>query len=269
MDVAIENYMRLPPMSRTIATFTFVVSAGIVLGVLPAKYFIFHPFYLFQFPPQIWRIVSSFFVTSPGLGLLLDTYFLYTYLSQLEVGNPRFPRKEDLIWYLTFVCGTILVANHFTGFGFMTFLPALILAMAYTVTQEQSGAKVNYMFVTMPAQMMPYAMLAINLLFPGGAMNLLLQLHGLFAGHLYDFLTRTWPNYGGGRNLIPTPAVLSRLVRSVESFIQGRFGGPARPSGHRLGGSSGGGGGAGTGANTPGGPLPDSWRTRGRGQRLG
>ncbi|GAB0136593.1 hypothetical protein EsDP_00004890 [Epichloe bromicola] len=266
MDVAMENYMRLPPMSRSIATFTFVVSAGIVLGVLPAKYFIFHPFYLFQFPPQIWRIVSCFFVTSPGLGLLLDTYFLYTYLSQLEVGNPRFPRKEDLIWYLAFVCGTILVANHFTGFGFMTFLPALILAMAYTVTQEQSGAKVNYMFVTMPAQMMPYAMLAINLLFPGGAMNLLLQLHGLFAGHLYDFLTRTWPNYGGGRNLIPTPAVLSRLVRSAESFIQGRFGGPARPSGHRLGGS---GGGAGTGANTSGGPLPDSWRTRGRGQRLG
>lgn len=150
----------------------------------------------------------------------------------------------------------------------MTFLPALILAMAYTVTQEQNGAKVNYMFVTMPAQMMPYAMLAINLLFPGGAMNLLLQLHGLFAGHLYDFLTKTWPDYGGGRNLIPTPAVLSRLVRSAESFIQGRFGGPARPSGQRLGGSSGGSG-AGTGANTSGGPLPDSWRTRGRGQRLG
>jgi len=151
----------------------------------------------------------------------------------------------------------------------MTFLPALILSMAYTVTQEQSGANVNYMFITMPAQMMPYAMLAINLLFPGGSMNLLLQLHGLFAGHLFDFLTKTWPNYGGGRNLIPTPAVLSRLVGSAEAIVQGRFGGfAARPGGQRLGGS-GGGRAPGTGANPSGGPLPDSWRTRGAGQRLG
>ncbi|KAG5932616.1 hypothetical protein E4U60_005102 [Claviceps pazoutovae] len=269
MDVALENFMRLPPMSRTIATFTFVVSAGVVLGMLPAKYFIFHPFYLFRFPPQIWRLATSFFVTSPGIGLLFDTYFLYTYLCQLEIGNPRFPRKEDLIWYLLFVCGTILVTNHLTGFGFMTFLPALILAMAYTVTQEQSDANVNYMFITMPAQMMPYAMLAINLLFPGGAMNLLLQLHGLFAGHLFDFLTKTWPNYGGGRNVLSTPAVLSRLVQSAGSVFQGRFGGLApRSGGQRLGdGASG--GAVGPSANHSGGPLPDSWRTRGAGQRLG
>ncbi|KAK2606183.1 hypothetical protein QQS21_003353 [Conoideocrella luteorostrata] len=253
MEVALDNYMRLPPMSRSIATYTFVVSLGMVLGLLPGSYFIFHQFYLFKFPPQIWRLATSFFIASPGLGLLFDTYFLYSYLSQMEVGNPRFPRKEDLIWYLTFV------ANYFTAFGFMSFLPALILAMAYTVTQEQGGAKINYMFITMPAQLMPYAMLAINLLFPGGAMNMILQLHGLFAGHLFDFLSKTWPNYGGGRNLIPTPAVLSRLVRSAESFMQGNFGGATRPSGRTLG----------AGDNPSGGPLPDSWRTRGPGQRLG
>lgn len=78
--------------------------------MLPAKYFLFHPYYLFRFPPQIWRLATSFFITSPGIGLLFDTYFLYTYMCQMEVGNPRFPRKEDLIWYLTFVCGTILVS---------------------------------------------------------------------------------------------------------------------------------------------------------------
>jgi Derlin-2/3 len=143
----------------------------------------------------------------------------------------------------------------------MMFLPALILALSYTVTQDQRGAKVNYMFVTMPAQLMPYAMLAINLLFPGGVSNMLLQLHGLFAGHLFDFLSRTWPQYGGGRNLIPTPAILSRMVQSAESILQRGFAGPGRPAGRTLGG--------GTGAAAPSGPLPDSWRTRGPGQRLG
>lgn len=363
------------------------MSLGIVLGMLPSKYFIYHPFFILRFPPQIWRFATSFLITGSGLGLVFDTYFLYSYLSQMEVGNPRFPRKEDLIWYLVFVCGTILVsshaqvlpidfrswctcfeelslqtqnpsyicpdsvvplllsrflemrkrtpalrfsplfaglfrgvgmvgclmdgscdpqihsggfiapyifitlshsffftlicfclrtcrrrerieadsqlqvANHFVGFGFMMFLPALILALSYTVTQDQRGAKVSYMFVTMPAQMMPYAMLAINLLFPGGVENMILQFHGLFAGHLFDFLSRTWPQYGGGRNLIPTPAILSRIVQSTESLFQTGVGGPARPAGRTLGG--------GTGANTSSGPLPDSWRTRGPGQRLG
>ncbi|TWU73807.1 hypothetical protein ED733_004543 [Metarhizium rileyi] len=174
MDVALENYWRLPPMSRNIATCAFVMSLGIVLGMLPSKYFIYHQFFILRFPPQIWRFATSFLITGSGLGLLFDTYFLYSYLSQMEVGNPRFPRKEDLIWYLIFVCGTILcyasttitvpgneeeypypsvqsiirksglfcgVANHLVGFGFMMFLPALILALSYTVTQDQRGAK--------------------------------------------------------------------------------------------------------------------------------
>ncbi|QUC19477.1 uncharacterized protein UV8b_03718 [Ustilaginoidea virens] len=265
MEFALESYTRLPPITRTVVTLTFIVSAGIMVGVVPANYLIFHQYFLLKFPPQIWRLVTAFLITRPGLGLLFDTYFLYSYLSQMEVGNPRFPRKEDLIWYLLFVCGTILIVNYFTAFGFMNFLPALVLAMVYNVTQEQRGVKVNYMLVTIPAQLMPYAMLGFNLLFPKGAMNLLLELHGLFAGHLFDFLTKTWPNYGGGRNLIPTPRVLSRIVRFVESFLETRFGSVPRSTGQRLGG----GGGRGGSANNSGGPLPDAWRTRGPGQRLG
>lgn len=158
-------------------------------------------------------------------------------------------------------------SSYFTDLGFVTFLPALILAMAYTVTQDQRGANVNYMFITMPAQLMPYAMLAINLLFPGGAMSMLLQLHGLFAGHLFEFLTRVWPEYGGGRNLIPTPAFMTKMVQTTQS-LAARYGGgylgdPARPTT----GSGSGGSGSSSGASR--GPLPDSWRTRGPGQRLG
>lgn len=61
-------------------------------------------------PPQIWRFGTAFLLTGPALGLLFDTYFLYSYLSQLEVGNARFSRKEDLVWYLMFVGGTIMVS---------------------------------------------------------------------------------------------------------------------------------------------------------------
>lgn len=85
------------------------MSLGIQFGLLPYQYFIHHPSFLFKFPPEPWRLLTSFLITGSGLSLLFDTYFLYNYMSQLEVGNPRFSKKEDLIWYLTFVSGTILV----------------------------------------------------------------------------------------------------------------------------------------------------------------
>lgn len=94
------------------------MSIGIVLGMLNSNTFIFHQFFILRFPPQIWRFATSFLITGSGLGLLFDTYFLYSYLSQMEYGNARFPRKADLIWYLLFVCGTILVSSYARVFAF-------------------------------------------------------------------------------------------------------------------------------------------------------
>lgn len=132
--------------------------------------------------------------------------------------------------------------------------------MSYTVHQDERGAQVTYFFITIPAQLVPYAMLFVSLL-TGGPPAFLLDLHGLAAAHLYDFLSRTWPEFGGGRNVIPTPAFMTRLVEAPERI---RF--VAEPVLLR----------AGTGGQTSGqstgvsrGPLPDSWRTRGSGQRLG
>ncbi|PHH64995.1 hypothetical protein CDD81_3632 [Ophiocordyceps australis] len=257
-DLSLDSYWQLPPLSRTVATAAFVISISVHLGLLPGSWFIFHPSLVFSFTPQLWRFVTAFLITGPSLGLLFDTYFVYSYLSQLEVGNSRFPRKEDLIWYLMFVGGAIMTINYLVGFGFVTFLQALILAMCYTVTQDQRGAKVNYMFITIPAQLAPFAMLLFNLLFPGGVSNMMLQVQGLVAAHLYDFLTRIWPEYGGGSNLIPTPLVVTRLVQGVGRAVGTAV---ARTSGQTPStGSS-------TGVSR--GPLPESWRSRGPGHRLG
>lgn len=147
--------------------------------------------------------------------------------------------------------------NYWTGIFFPMFIKALILAMVYTVTQDQRGMKASFYFITIPAQLTPYAMMLVTFLM-AGPMPTVLQLHGLVAAHLYDFLTRIWPEFGGGRNLIPAPAFLSRLVETPRVFRRD-YGTAIRPSGQSSGSS--------TGAST--GPLPDSWRTRGSGHRLG
>ncbi|KAI9149216.1 Derlin-2 [Paramyrothecium foliicola] len=258
-ESVIDAYWQTPPMARIFSTTVFVLSTAIHFGLMPSTWFVHHPYFLWQIPPQIWRVVTTYFVTS-GLGILFDTYFSYRYLSELEVGHPRFPRKEDLLWYLIFVGGTVLGINYFVDISFFMVhaLDALILALCYTVTQDQRGVKATFYFVTIPAQLTPYCMILMNIFF-GGPQRIVVQLEGLVAAHLYDFLTRLWPEFGGGVNLIPAPAFLSRLVQTPR-LLRRDYGTAFRAGNNASSGQS-------TGASA--GPLPDAWRTRGKGQRLG
>ncbi|KFA61282.1 hypothetical protein S40285_05508 [Stachybotrys chlorohalonatus IBT 40285] len=261
----LDAYWQLPPISRTLATAAISLSLPVHFGLLYAGWFIHHPYYLWQLPPQVWRLVTSFLITGPKLGLIFDTYLLYQYLSQIEAGHPRFQRREDVAWYLMFISGVILMTDYILSITLDVsnyfYLQGLILALAYTVTQDQRGMKASFYFITIPAQLTPYCMMLLNMLFQGPGM-LILQLEGLFAAHLYDFLTRIWPEFGGGRNLLPTPAFMSRLVQTPR-ILQRAHGTAFRPASADSGRATG----RTTGAST--GPLPDSWRTRGRGQRLG
>lgn len=116
----IARYAPLPPrqlsraisltVHRTVATAAFVTSLSVFLGLLPGHWIIFWSEKVFTFPPQIWRIWTNFLLTGSGISLLFDTYFLYTYTSALEVGNPRFSKREDIVWYLIFVSGVTTVS---------------------------------------------------------------------------------------------------------------------------------------------------------------
>ena len=98
-------------LRRTAATTAFVISLGIHTGLIPSSWFGYYWQAIWTLPPQLWRLVTTYLVTMPGLGILFDTYMLFTYLSALETNHPRIPRREDLLWYLTFVCGFILVGQ--------------------------------------------------------------------------------------------------------------------------------------------------------------
>lgn len=80
------------------------------MGIAPYSWIYFHYLELFRIPPQIWRIVTSFFLSSPQLGIVMDTYFVFQYASQLETAHPKFGRKEDFLWYLVF-CGTVIIVS--------------------------------------------------------------------------------------------------------------------------------------------------------------
>ncbi|KAM3455509.1 hypothetical protein MY5147_007900 [Beauveria neobassiana] len=257
-----DQYWRLPPISRTLATWMFLSSVGLYFGFVPSQWLGWHSSYILRFPPQIWRLATGFLITGPQLGLLFDTYFFYKAASDMETGHPRMRRKEDFIWYLICVCSFIAIIDYFVAImPFFALTRGLIVALTYTATQQQQGLQVNYMFVPLPAPLMPYAMIGISLLFPGGIQDFFLGLYGLVAAHMWEFLTRIYPQLGGGPNLLQTPQFMTRLVGAVEGRIQAiSRPGVTGASDYASSGSS-------TGANS--GPLPDAWRTRGAGRRLG
>lgn len=116
------------------------------------------------------------------------------------------------------------------------------------------------MVINIPAQWGPFAMILLTFVMDGPA-GAQVQFTGLLAAHLYDFLTRLYPEFGDGRNIIATPGFVRRWFAPAEIGVSARSFGTAFTPPDRQSQSTT------TGASR--GPLPDSWGSRGGGHRLG
>jgi Derlin-2/3 len=87
------------------------------------------------------------------------------------------------------------------------------------------------------------------------------QSTGLVAAHLHDFLTNIYPTFGGGRNWLRTPGFIERFFANTAPEVISQSYGTAFKPGQPAQGAS-------TGSYTNR-VLPDSWRNRGSGHRLG
>lgn len=95
---------------RTFASAVLLTSTACHFGIIPIQWFYFHYYEIFKLPPEIWRFVTSFLLTGPKLGIVMDTYFIFQYVSQLETAHPKFNRREDLLWYVVF-CGFVIIVS--------------------------------------------------------------------------------------------------------------------------------------------------------------
>ena len=160
-------------------------------------------------------------------------------------------------------------ANFFLGARIFTH--PLIMALTYLYALDNRGTKAHFVIVQIPVEFLPWANLCLTLLLNGWGAALV-DLTGIIAAHLYDFLTRLYPTFQGGRNYIWTPVFVKRWFGADQSsFSQKKYGTSfragqdlnTRPSGSAPGAA----------------PLPKSWTSgfstgagwtgRGQGRRLG
>ncbi|KAI4611268.1 uncharacterized protein J4E87_010552 [Alternaria ethzedia] len=233
----------------TITAAAVVVSAAGYSGLLSLYHYIFVSQYVFTVSmlPQLWRLFTAFLITKPKFGILLDPYFLYQYGSSIERESPRFKDPGDFFVYTLFL-GSVIVATAGGILNQYTFLPSLSLAYAYTFAQDNPTRSVSFFVITFESKYLPFAMLFMAFVMdgPDAALG---QLMGLLAAHLYDFLTRIWPTFGGGKNYIRTPEMVKRWFGAAPGSVQNRGyghvvqgrGGAAQPSAARATGNAWGG----------------------------
>lgn len=144
--------------------------------------------------------------------------------------------------------------------GGYIFTSALILAFAYTYAQENRGKQVTFIVFKILVQYLPWCMLGLTLVFQGWAAALQ-EAMGIVAAHLYDFLTRLYPTFQGGRNFIQTPSIVKQWFGAYQQGMTHRgYGTAVRPGQQRP-----------QAGPTRGwaSAITDSWSGRGAGRRLG
>lgn len=254
-----------PPVSRTLAGTAFLLSfASQALGLIHPRFLIYHAPLVWKLSrPELWRPLTSFFLTSPKLGIIMDTFFLFRYASDCE--RTKFTRPGDFLVFLIF-CGSVIVALNSVFVGGMVFCQALILALAYYWTAlEDSSKKVSFFIATFPVKFLPLVMLAMTFV-QAGTGAALVEATGIVAAHLYLFLTDIYPRVGGGRNFIRTPNWIHALFDAPGDNASGpRPRAPTGPSARPVPTAPG------TAASGRGifAPSNSQWTHRGQGHRLG
>lgn len=107
---------------------------------------------------------------------------------------------------------------------------SLLMAFIYTFAQDNRGKKAHFVIFQIPVEFLPWAMLTLTLIMggPGAAIQ---QGTGVVAAHLYDFLTRLYPTFQGGRNYIQTPAAIRRYFGANQArYTQRAYGTSVRPN---------------------------------------
>ncbi|KAF2205845.1 DER1-domain-containing protein [Delitschia confertaspora ATCC 74209] len=227
MDV----FWTLPPVTRTLTAAAVIVSALVHTRLVNIQDYTW--IYQRVFPmdlkmfPQLWRLVTPFLITKPKFAIVMDPYFLYQYGSGLERESSRFSHSADFFVYVVFVMVTIIATAGFYLKSYI-FMQSLILAFAYTYAQDNPNRQVSFFIINFEAKFLPLATLFMTAILesPDAALT---QATGLLAAHLYDFLTRIWPAFGGGRNWITTPGFVKRWFGVRPGVAQARSYGFAMP----------------------------------------
>ncbi|XWS26755.1 hypothetical protein CRYUN_Cryun26dG0057400 [Craigia yunnanensis] len=220
MSSPAEFYNSLPPISKAYGTACLLATIAFQLGLYDVYYIALIYELVFKYF-QVWRLITNFFFLGKfsinfGIRLLM----IARYGVQLEKG-PFERRTADFLWMMIFGALSLLVLSAIPIFRTAFLGISLVFMLLYVWSREFPNAQISiYGLVTLKAFYLPWAMLALDVIFGS---PLIPDLLGIIAGHLYYFLTVLHP-LATGKVILKTPMWVHKLV------ARWRIGAPAQPS---------------------------------------
>lgn len=218
-------YNSIPQLTKYWFTADVVLPMAARLGLIDLNNLILVPSLVWE-NFHIWRPVTSLFtypIASGGFHYLMMLYFLYQYATRLE-GTDFLGKPADMAYMLLVIFSTTV------GVGFIMKLMILfevpIMAVLYVWCQLNKDVIVQFFFgVKLQAQYLPWVLCLFNMIVKGGGM---IELIGIFVGHVYYFLKFRYSQEFGGPNLLETPQWI-RNYFGAQRVPMGGFGqGPQR-----------------------------------------
>lgn len=176
---------------------------------------------------QVWRYILSVFSANSGkFQGLLELINFCTSIQGMELNFWK--KRSSSAYYLLFM-GIVfnIIGPHL---GFYTFLPALNMSLAWTLAQESPFSQTTIIVLTIEQRYAPWVQLLVRLVL-GGPANTLEPLMGIFAAHLFMFLTEHLPKAGGATWFARPPRVLRHLDTMEENGRKAKLYGTARKLG--------------------------------------
>lgn len=204
MDTDIRTFVAgIPPVTRFIVFGKLVITMIGFYNIIGIGQFVLTWFHVYQ-RFHIWRLVTGGLVHF-GLDFmfLFNLVFLYRFSRSLEEGAYQ-GRQADFVYLVALLW--ILLAAAAMLLEFVTFAPALDLAIIYLWSQLNKEQTVSFFFgIKVKAMYLPWAMLAFNVL--TGA-SIVMPLLGIVCGHMMFFLQYIYPEHSGVHLVPKTPQFL-------------------------------------------------------------
>ncbi|XP_074645249.1 derlin-1-like [Tubulanus polymorphus] len=212
-------YRSIPQISKYWFTASIVLPLIGKLGLLSPIHMILHyDWFIHHF--QLWRPVTALFYypISPNTGFhyLINLYFLYSYSTRLETGVFD-GRPADYLFMLIFNWIILVIIGLLAEI--MLLMDPMILSVLYIWCQLNRDQIVQFWFGTQfKAMYLPWVLVGFNMIIRGGG---LMELIGIFVGHLYFFLMFKYPIDFGGMRLLHTPQILYKYFPNRRGGVSG------------------------------------------------
>ena len=170
---------------------------------------------------QLWRLVSPFFVWQLGFSYIINMFFLYRHMKQLEEEEFR-GRRADLIWMLVLLCVGILILG---GIGHQVFLSeALLMSILYVWSRKFPDVNMTFMFgLRFKSQYLVWVLTIYHFILGAPIWQ---DVIGIVCGHIYWFCADVLPRTHDV-NVVGAPMLLQRLVPNTGvagvQYMNGQF----------------------------------------------